>query len=172
MVHGQLTGVYQLWSLLVPIIHVVAGPRASCDKVSPRWAFKKEKNYYLFIWLHWVLVESHRIFTAAHRTFCYGTGWSRYDTRAQLPLRMWDLSSMIRDWTCIPCVGERNLNHWAIREVPRKTLLICSWLCRHEQPWSQSSEPQSCPVNSWAIMCSYCLRPWNLGVAWYTAETT
>ena len=30
----------------------------------------------------------------------------------------WDLSSLTRDWSCIPCVGRRNLNHWTDNKVP------------------------------------------------------
>ena len=30
---------------------------------------------------------------------------------------MWDLSFLIRDWTCTPCIGKWNLNHWTSREV-------------------------------------------------------
>ena len=30
---------------------------------------------------------------------------------------MWDLSSPITDWTCIPCIGMQTLNHWTSREV-------------------------------------------------------
>ena len=34
------------------------------------------------------------------------------------PWSMWDLSSLIRDWTCISCVERQSLNHWIItREV-------------------------------------------------------
>ena len=36
---------------------------------------------------------------------------------AQLPRRMWDLSSPTRDWTCVPCVARQILNYWATREV-------------------------------------------------------
>ena len=32
---------------------------------------------------------------------------------------MWDLSSLTKDRTLIPCIGRQNLNHWTSREVPR-----------------------------------------------------
>ena len=35
------------------------------------------------------------------------------------PLRMWDLSSPIRDQTHIPYIGRWLLNYWATKEVPR-----------------------------------------------------
>ena len=28
------------------------------------------------------------------------------------PQGMWDLSSLTRDWICIPCIGRQSLNHW------------------------------------------------------------
>ena len=34
------------------------------------------------------------------------------------PWGMWDLSSLARDWTCIPCIGRWSLNHWTARKVP------------------------------------------------------
>ena len=37
---------------------------------------------------------------------------------------MWDLSSPIRDWTCIPCTGRQILNHWTTREVPCIVLMV------------------------------------------------
>ena len=58
---------------------------------------KKEKTIiYLFgfigSWLH------HIGSSLQHAgPFVMAQGWSSYDTRAQLPLRMWDLSSLIRD---------------------------------------------------------------------------
>ena len=41
-----------------------------------------------------------------------------------LPQGMWDLSSPTRGWTCIPCIGRWNLNHWTPREVPGKVLVL------------------------------------------------
>ena len=38
------------------------------------------------------------------------------------PWGMWDLSSLIRDWTCTPYIGRWNLNHQIAREVPA---LLC-----------------------------------------------
>ena len=34
------------------------------------------------------------------------------------PQGMWDLSSLTRDGTCIPCIGRQSLNDWATREAP------------------------------------------------------
>ena len=30
--------------------------------------------------------------------------------------------SLTRNWTCTPCVGRQNLNHWSTRKVPRMLL--------------------------------------------------
>ena len=37
-----------------------------------------------------------------------------------LPQGMWDLSSLIRYRTPIPCIGWQSLNHWTAREVPEE----------------------------------------------------
>ena len=36
---------------------------------------------------------------------------------------MWDLSSLTRDQTHMPCIGNTRLNHWTIREVVRTIFL-------------------------------------------------
>ena len=36
---------------------------------------------------------------------------------------MWNLSSLIRDQTCIPCIERWSLNHWIVREVPSSMIL-------------------------------------------------
>ena len=46
---------------------------------------------------------------------------------------MWDLSSLIRDQTCIPCIARQMLNYWTTREAPgrlslRNWLLLILWL--------------------------------------------
>ena len=46
---------------------------------------------------------------------------------------MWDLSSLIRDQTCIPCIARQKLNYWTAREAPgrlalRNWLLLILWL--------------------------------------------
>ena len=37
--------------------------------------------------------------------------------QAQLPCGMWDLSSLTRDRTHVPCIARRILYHWTTREV-------------------------------------------------------
>ena len=35
-----------------------------------------------------------------------------------LSCSMWNLSSLTRDRTQLPCIGNQILNHWATREMP------------------------------------------------------
>ena len=44
-------------------------------------------------------------------------GLSR-NAQANLPHSIWDLSSLTRDETHVPCVGRWILSHWTTREVP------------------------------------------------------
>ena len=39
------------------------------------------------------------------------------------PRGVWDLSSLTRDWTHIPCIRRKSLSHWTTREVPTMMLL-------------------------------------------------
>ena len=39
------------------------------------------------------------------------------------PWGMWNLSSSARDWTCAPCNGRQNFNHWTAKEVPIQFLI-------------------------------------------------
>ena len=46
---------------------------------------------------------------------------------------MWDPSSPTSDWTHVPCIVQRVLNHQATREAPHKGIFEpIYWLC---QPW-------------------------------------
>ena len=57
---------------------------------------------YLFTWLCQILVASHRIFLVVRGLSC--------------PHSMWDVSTMTRNQTYIPCIGRRILNHWTTRK--------------------------------------------------------
>ena len=52
------------------------------------------------------------------------SGFSSCIAWAQLLHGMWDLSSLTRDWTCVPCIGRQTLNHWTTREVPALFFLM------------------------------------------------
>ena len=41
------------------------------------------------------------------------------------PWGMWNLSFLIRDQICLPCIERQNLNHWTTREVPLCYFQIC-----------------------------------------------
>ena len=51
------------------------------------------------------------------------SGFSSCIVWAQLLHGMWDLSSLTRDWTCVPCIRRHILNHWTTREVPSHGIL-------------------------------------------------
>ena len=51
---------------------------------------------------------------------------SSCDMWASLPCGMWDLSSLTRDQTHIPCTRWRILNHWTTREVPEAFFTFCA----------------------------------------------
>ena len=42
---------------------------------------------------------------------------------------MWDLSSLTRDRTHIPCIVRQILYHWTIREVPGRRILFFWFVC-------------------------------------------
>ena len=67
---------------------------------------------HLLIWLHRVLVAARGLFVMVRGLL------STCGTQAQLPCSMWDLSSLTRDWTRVPCIGRWIFSHWTTREVP------------------------------------------------------
>ena len=44
-----------------------------------------------------------------------------------LPHSMWDLSSQIRDQTCVLSIGRQVLNHWTIQKVPCPIFFLSSF---------------------------------------------
>ena len=40
---------------------------------------------------------------------------------------MWDLSSLTRDWTHVPCIGRQILKHWIYREVPDHSIPLVTF---------------------------------------------
>ena len=51
-------------------------------------------------------------------------GLSSCGVWASLPRGMWDLSSLTRNQTCVPCIAGRILYHWTTREVHVHLFLI------------------------------------------------
>ena len=68
------------------------------------------KQFFFLIWLCWVLVVACRIFSCGMQTLSYN---------------MWDVSSLTRDTTRVPCIGRWILNHWTTREVAFTIWFIC-----------------------------------------------
>ena len=67
------------------------------------------------------------------------------------PKGMWDLRSLTRDWTHIPCIGRWNVNHWTTRKSPYIYIyILITWVLviyfygqeesKYDQPWSTSWE--------------------------------
>ena len=42
-----------------------------------------------------------------------------------VPLDIWDLGSLTRDQTHIPCIGRQSLNHWTTEEGPSCSSYYC-----------------------------------------------
>ena len=64
---------------------------------------------------------------------------------------VWDLSSLARDGTCVPCIGEWSLDPWTIRDVPGYLFfsrnVIETMLCPSQGAKGQKQEMLIC---SWA----------------------
>ena len=72
--------------------------------------------WYLFIYSAVLGLAARGILHSSPQTLSCGA-W------AQLLYSMWDLSSLIRDQTQVPCTSRQTLKHWTTREVPRTLLL-------------------------------------------------
>ena len=57
----------------------------------------------------WTIFKAFTEFVAILLLFCVLVLWLQ---------DMWDLSSLTRDQTPIPCIGKQSLNHWTMREAP------------------------------------------------------
>ena len=100
--------------------------------------------------------------------------------RAQLPHDIWDISSLTRDRTCVPCIRRRILNHWTTREAPREDSSI--WpssllLIQGQQEALRSfkgcssrskdrRQGSSAKISSGAALSGVLGSPTDWGVAW------
>ena len=74
-------------------------------------------------------------------------GFSNCVMQTYLPHGMWDLSSLTRDQTCIPCIGRQIPHHWTTRKVPSVDLTGLSPAFQspnvppshHSLPWGMAS---------------------------------
>ena len=89
----------------------------------PRSLNKSLKKENLFIWLcrsqrqHAGSLFHHAgSFVEVHRLSSCGS-------RAQLPHGTWDLNSLTRDQSHVPCIARRILSHWTTREILNKSFL-------------------------------------------------
>ena len=80
------------------------------------------------------------------------------------PWGMWNLSSSARDWTCAPCNGRQNFNHWTAREVPIQFLISVIFLfsfrmCFHlTLSWTDSSSWVIFSILSLHFFCVECIN--------------
>ena len=85
--------------------------------------FKKYLSIYLAAWglscgtrdLSWVMRDLLLLCTYSPVVASAVTGC---DAWAQLLQDIWDLSSLTRDWTHVPCIARQILNHRTTREAP------------------------------------------------------
>ena len=61
------------------------------------------------------------------------------------PQGMWDLSSLPRDGTCIPCIGRQSLNDWATREAPQVIFVSVNGSSLAPPPSSTALSPSEPP---------------------------
>ena len=72
---------------------------------------------------------------------------ARCSSQASLLFSMWDLSSLTKDRTQVPCVGRQILNHCTTREVPMQ-ILNCSIWDLVPRP---GIEPRSPALGVWSL---------------------
>ena len=78
---------------------------------------------------------------------------SVFKKKIAMPCSMWALRFPTRVQTCASCIGRRNLNHWAMREVPQST--YSCWVVLPTQFISENLLLQLCVSKprslSWAL---------------------
>ena len=71
---------------------------------------------------------------------------------------MWDLSSLIRDWTCTPCLGRPGPNPWTARQVSACLFLMTKYgtqKCQFvtvESYWTETQTQVSNLIRSWCSL--------------------
>ena len=76
------------------------------------------KFFYIYVWVHWVLVAAHRLFTVQHE------GFSMALERGLSSLHHVGFSSLKSDQTLAPFIGRQILNYLTTREVPGSYVII------------------------------------------------
>ena len=122
-------------------------------KITFKWRVPSKATFffgvfYLSIWLPWVIAAASMIFIVSCEIFCYGTQtvWLWHTgprdagscgTQAELLSGMWDLGSLIRDRTHVPCIARQIPNHWTTRDVPWWVFQILTFI----------------PISGWVKAC-------------------
>ena len=85
---------------------------------SPEWEFSVlflcflNFIFFIYFWLHWVFIAEHGLLTVV-ASLTVETGSRRTGLAALKHVG----SSQTRDWTHVPCIARRILNHWTTREA-------------------------------------------------------
>ena len=94
------------------------------------FAFFFFKHLKIFIWLHWILVATLRIFaTLDVSVWCMDSlvvACRPKSARAQQLHCMWDLNSLTRGQACVSSIARQILNQWTTREVPSSAFELMS----------------------------------------------
>ena len=83
-----------------------------------------------FFFLMWTIFKAFIEFVTILLLFCVLVLWL---------LDMWDLRSLTRDQTLIPCTGKQGLNHWTMREIPTRNVWLYLLFIAHSFPCIHSS---------------------------------
>ena len=110
-------------------------------------------NIYLFVFIY--LTVPNKLVAACSSFFffffffylCRILAVARCSAQASLLFSMWDLSSLTRDQTQVPCFGRQILNHCTTREVPMQ-ILNCSIWDLVPRP---GIEPRSPALGTWSL---------------------
>ena len=104
--------------LLVTASSLAKEARSSLGSLSLK---KKKKSLFFFTFFFGFFGSSLQhmgIFVVSRGLFwCRPCRLSSCGTQTQLPQGMWDLSSLARDRTCVPCTARQILSHWTTKQV-------------------------------------------------------
>ena len=92
------------------------------------WAFPScSERKLLFVVVHGLLIAVASLVAeqgSRHAGFSSCGTWAQHLWLTGLVAPQHVGSSRTRDWTHVPCIGRRILNHWATREVPQNTTFL------------------------------------------------
>ena len=137
--------------------------RAAVHEVAKSWIQLRDWTITTIIWWRMGSWPRHvASFIAKHRLSC--AAW------AQGLCGMWDLGSLTRDWTHVPCISRQILNPWITREVPSLWYFIMASLGNEyavtqlvsdkNRIWNLVHRPYPMPFSE--------QRTWNVRLGFYT----